>query len=353
VDPDSFVESCLRCVKHASAAAAAAPNPLSEFVASYVARGRTRSLTCGVIRCHSRTLRRLTVPLFAAGGAAELERAVSECRVLEALDISQTTISLSSWAHLGSTLHTLSVHIPAVTFRMLAEHMPALRVLCMYMNQHVAHDGFVDVVSRLRSLEMHLYFVASWCVTDWPATFPYLEELVWKSGKEEDMGAAVEIISRAPSLRSASVPHVAALAAVQEGSLGCIDVPPALLLHVRALTLTDVAEDGAALVQILAAAPAVSSLTLRCASDDTLWRALDAALALVEGASGDGVSSRVRRLRLDTDRRGFDDETRRHVADRVVRLFPRLRVALYGNIMGHIMGRVCDNESLTTIFPLD
>jgi hypothetical protein len=325
-----------------------------EFVASYVARGRTRSLTCGVIKRHSGTLRRLTVPMFAAGGAAEPERAVSECRVLEALDISQTTISFSSWAHLGLTLHTLSVHVPAVTFRMLADHMPALRVLCVYMNQPVAHDGFVDVLSRLRSLEVHVYFVASWSVTDWPATFPYLEELVWKSGKEEDVGAAVEILSRAPFLRSASVPHVAALTAVQEGSIVCVDVPPALLLYVHALTLTEVAEDGAGLAQILAAAPAVTSLTLRCASDDTLWRALDAAFALAKRESGQGVSSRVRQLRFDTDRRGCEDATRRQLADRIVRLFPRVRVASCGSVADYLVGRRrgCV-PSAVSIFPFD
>jgi hypothetical protein len=367
--PDGFVDSCLRCakksrmrvegtsgmrcVRDSRAAAAADPNPLFEFVASYVARRHTRSLTCDVIKRCGHTLRRLTVPWFAAGGAVDLECAVSECRVIEALDISQTTISFSSWAHLGSTLHTLSVPVPSVTFRELTDHMPALRVLCVHMSQPAAHDGFVDVVSRLRSLEVHAYFLASLQVTDWPPAFPSLEELVWRSGKEERVLAA-EILRRAPSLRSVSVPHAAALSAVQDEGYPArtFDVPPALLLLVRALTLTDVAEGGAALAQILAAAPAVTSLTLRCASDDMLWRALDAAWALAKRAPGEGVSSRVRRLRLDTDRDGYDAETRRELAGRVVRLFPRVRVAFCGSMTDYLTGRACESSTIG-IFPLD
>jgi hypothetical protein len=196
-----------------------------------------------------------------------------------------------------------------------------------------------------------MFMWASLKVTNWPAAFPNLEELVWRLGNGEDLVVVAEILRRAPSLRSASVPHAAALMAVQKGSLvHAADFPP--LLHVRALTLTEVAEGGAALAPILAAAPAVTSLTLRCASVDTLWRALDVAFAPAKGAAGKGVSSRVRRLRLDTDRHGYTAETRRQLAGRVVRLFPRVRVAFCGDITDCITGR--DNESsIITIFPLD
>jgi hypothetical protein len=354
--PDGFVESCLRCIKDASAAAAS-PNPLSEFVGRYVAFGPTSSLTCDAIKRRGDTLRRLIVPVFATG-AVELACAVAECRVIEALNLTQTNVPFRSWAHLGSTLHTLSVHVPAVTFRMLADSMPALRVLRVSMSQPVAHDGFIDVVSRLRSLEVHASPWASLRVTDWPAAFPNLEALVWWFGNTEDNVLPAEILRRAPSLRSASVPHVSALSAVRDINsprCGTVDVSPAPpLLHVRALTLTEVAEDGAALAQIFAAAPAVTSLTLRCASDDTLWRALDGALAIAERALAEGMSSRVRRLRLDTDRRDYDAESRRQLADRVVRLFPRVRVASCGIITDHLIGRARDDESTTiNIFPLD
>jgi hypothetical protein len=146
------------------------------------------------------------------------------------------------------------------------------------------------------------------------------------------------------------VPHFATLSAVrEEGSLGrAFDVPPVpLLLRVRALTLTDVSEDGAALAQTLAAVPAVTSLTLHCASGNTLWRALDAA---AKGPVEGGLSSRVRRLQLRTDRDGYDVETRRQLADRAVRLFPRVRLALCENIMTHGCG---DESSTMCIFPLD
>jgi hypothetical protein len=230
---------------------------------------------------------------------------------------------------------------------MLAGYMPALRVLCVYMSQHVDHDGFIDVVSRLRTLRVHAYPRASLKVADWPAAFPSLEEFVWRSDREEGVLAA-EILRRAPFLRSASVPRAAALSAVQGGSVvHALGIPP--LLHVRALTLTGV-EDGAALVQILAAAPAVTSLTLRCGSDNTLWRALDAALTLVKGASGEGVSGRVRRLRLDTDRKNGDEETRRQLAGCVVRLFPRVRVALSGDVTDDLTGRGRNDEPSSTIY---
>jgi hypothetical protein len=324
---------------------------LFEFIGQYGAFGPAHGLTCEVIRCHSRALRRLTVPLAAARSAEELACAVAECSVLEALDVTRTGIPFHSWAHLGSTLHTLSVHVPAVTFRMLAEHMPALRALCVHVDRADLHDGFIDVVSRLRSLEVRMYMWASLKVTNWPAALPNLEALVWNLGNGEDLVVAAEILRRAPSLRSASVPHAAALSAVQKGSLvHAADVPP--LLHVRALTLTDVAEGGAALAPIVAAAPAVTSLRLRCASVDTLWRALDAAVALAKGVSGKGMSSRVRRLRLDTDRDGYTTETRRQLADRVVRLFPRVRVASCGDITDCITRRDSESSNVT-IFPLD
>jgi hypothetical protein len=190
-------------------------------------------------------------------------------------------------------------------------------------------------------------------VTDWPAAFPRLEELVWRPGNGGDVVAVAELLRRAPSVRSVFVPHAAAFTAVQKGSLvHAFDVPP--LLHVRALALTEVAGSGPALAQVLAAAPAATSLTLRCASDDTLWRALDAALALAKRAPVEGVSSRVRRLRLDTDRLACDEETRRQPAGRVVRLFPRMRVASCGDVMDYLVWRRRDYDPSTiTIFPLD
>jgi hypothetical protein len=247
----------------------------------------------------------------------------------------------------------LSVHVSAAPFQMVADCMPALRVLCVCVDQGDSHDGFIDVVSRLRSLEVRMFLWASLKVTDWPVAFPSLEELVWKPGNGGDLVAAAEILSRAPSLRSVSVPHTAALSAVQKRSVVRDDIPPPLP-HVRALTLTDVAKGGAALAQILAAAPAVTSLTLRCASDDMLWRALDAAWALAKRAPGEGVSSRVRRLRLDTDRDRYDAETRRELAGRVVRLFPRVRVVSCGDVMDYLLWRRRDYQPSTiSIFPLD
>jgi hypothetical protein len=360
--PEGFVESCLRYVKDASAAAAS-PNPLFEFVGHYVAVGPPYSLTCDVIKCHAHTLRRLTVPMFVAREAVALACAIAECRVIEALDLTRTGIPFRSWAHLGSTLHTLSVHVPcaqfhperhgpSLTFRELADHMPALRILCVHMSQPVAHDGFVDVVSRLRSLEVHAYPWATLRVTDWPAAFPNLEELVWRSGKDEAVLAA-EILRRAPSLRSATVSHDAALSTVQQGSVvHAFGIPP--LVHVRALTLTDLPEEGAALAKVLAAAPAVTSLTLRCGSDDTLWRALDAALVRQKAAPAEGISSRVRRLQLDTDRKNGDEETRRQLTGRVVRLFPRVRVPSSGDGTDFLTGRGSNDETSTIhMFPLD
>jgi hypothetical protein len=345
---DGFVESYLRCVKTASSAAVS-PNPLFEFVGHYVAYGPTYGLTCDVIKCHSRTLRRLTVPKFTERAAEALACAVAKCTVLEALDLTKTRFPFHSWAHLGSTLHTLSVPVPAVTFRMLADYMPALRVLCVYIYLSVEDDGFIDVVSRLESLQIHMDPWSSLTVLEWPLALPNLKEFVWKFGNDEDVLGA-EILRRAPSLRSVSVPHFATLSAVrEEGSLGrAFDVPPVpLLLRVRALTLTDVSEDGAALAQTLAAVPAVTSLTLHCASGNTLWRALDAA---AKGPVEGGLSSRVRRLQLRTDRDGYDVETRRQLADRAVRLFPRVRLALCENIMTHGCG---DESSTMCIFPLD
>jgi hypothetical protein len=96
--PECFVDSCLRCVNDASSAAASS-NPLFEFVGQYGASGPTHNLTCDVIKCHSHTLRRLTVPMFAAREAVALACAVADCRVIETLDLTRTGVPFRSSGH--------------------------------------------------------------------------------------------------------------------------------------------------------------------------------------------------------------------------------------------------------------
>jgi hypothetical protein len=182
------------------------------------------------------------------------------------------------------------------TFRLLADNMPALRELDFFILDQFSQDGFIEVVSRLRSLT--LSNGSPWdSVHDpdaWPLTLPNLEELIWWVDDAMDAVIAVAVLRRAVSLRAVQVSHASALAAITAGSVAgadggetCVSAP---LANVQTLTLTGAANDAAGLAKIVAASPRASAVRLRWTGSapelPRLWDLFPAAAASGEEGAG-------------------------------------------------------------------
>jgi hypothetical protein len=250
---------------------------LSEFAAKYLVDvDALLTQTCAVVRRHRHTLRRLKVPILRLDGVPVFADALAECTAITSLDLSFRTFPFRSWQQLGQTLHTLKLtqvrpDATAATFRLLADNMTALRKLeYLTLGQQPSQDGFIELVSRLRSLTV--LAKESWAsVSDpdaWPLTLPNLEEVEWCTDDGVDP-VAVAVVRRAVALRAAHVSHASALAAIAAGpvaGVGSTGDPRtyaplakyAPLANVQPLTLSAVATDAASLSTTLAATPRVS-----------------------------------------------------------------------------------------------
>jgi hypothetical protein len=214
------------------------------------------------------------------------------------------------------------------TFRLLADNMPALRKLeFSARGQQPSQDGFIELISRLRSLSLRAGSHPWASVADagpWPLALPNLEELRWWAGDGVD-AVAVALLRRAVSLRAAQVSHASALAAIAAGPAadvaGSGDLP---LSSVQTLTLGAIINDPVSLTTTLAASPGVSAVGLRWThSASEVWDLLRAAASAAPLRVEDRGLRRVRRVQLEVNRAiRFDS----HAAAQCVRaLFPRAR----------------------------
>jgi hypothetical protein len=294
--------------------------------------------TCAVLRRHRHRLRLLKVPGLGQDAAPAFADALAECTAITSLDLSFRPVPFRSWQQLGPTLHTLKMTAmndggTDATFRLLADNMPVLRDLELFILDQFSQDGFIEVVSRLRSLS--LTTGSPWdSVHDpgaWPPTLPNLEALVWWGGDGVDAVIAIAVLRRAVSLRAVDVSHASALAAITAGSVAgadggerCVSAP---LANVQTLTLTGAANDAAGLAKIVAALPRASAVRLRWTGSapelPRLWDLFPAAAASGEEGAG---WRRVRRVRLEVDS-GIAAPDPKAVARCVRALFPRARYA--------------------------
>jgi hypothetical protein len=246
----------------------------------------------------------------------------------------------SLWQQVGPRLHTLKLSEirgdgTDTTFWLLADNMPALRELEVFIPDEPSQDGFIELVSRLRSLSLRAGRRPWDSVEDagaWPLTLPNLEVLLWWADGDKLDAVVVAILRRAVSLRVAEVPHASALAAVAAGPVAdvchgdlCMYAP---LANIQALTLIDVSNDPARLHKVFAAAPHASTIRLRWGYCHRLW---DVLLAVASAASDEEKAGRrrVRRVRIEVnfcDEQSPDPEA----AARCIRaLFPRARYASF------------------------
>jgi hypothetical protein len=324
---------------------------LFEFAADYVvdedATGESvLARTCDVVRRHQHTLRRLKVPILRQGGVPALAAALAECTAITSLDLSGTMLPFLSWRQLGPTLRTLVLgpidgNGKETTFRLLADNMPALRELHVHVLRQPSQDGFIELVSRLRSLSLTARGRPWDAVHDesaWPLTLPDLNELLWSTGKKVD-AVAVAVLRRAVLLRAVDVSHASALAAIATGPpVVAVDriVDPCMyyapLVNLQTLTLYSVINDPLSLSKSLAASPRAATVQLRwdgtgCGQWDLLRAVVSLAAPQDEEAAGRCM--RVRRVRLEV---GFvlDQLPPAAAAVRCVRaLFPRARYATW------------------------
>jgi hypothetical protein len=312
------------------------------FVAGDAAGDALLARTCDVVRRHRHTLRRLKVPRLLRYNAPTFADALAECTALTWLDLSYSRFPFRSWQPLGPTLHTLKLsdligNGTDTTFRLLADNMPALRELEFFTPGHPPlQDGFVELVSRLRSLTLKSGRPYAY-VRDrgaWPLSLPNLQELLWCAGYGAD-AVAVAVLRRAVSLRAVHVSHASALAAIAAGPTAGADssghpssYPP--LSHVQTLTLIAVATDAASLTTIVAASPRASVVQLRWSGSAPVpSQVLNILLAAASASSGEkgGVGwRRVRRVRLDMDYYSAAPDIQ-EAARCVLALFPRARYA--------------------------
>jgi voltage-gated potassium channel Kch len=335
---------------------------LFEFEADYFVHGDATgeavlAQTCAVIRRHRHTLRRLKVPtLQQQDGARALASALAECTAVTSLDFSFNTFPFRSWQQLGPTLHTLVLGKidgdgTDTTFRLLADNMPALRDLEFFILDQPSQDGFIELVSRLRSLSLRACSRPWDSVhhTDvWPLTLPNLEELLWWADGGVD-AVAVAVLRRAVSLRAADVSHASALAAIAAAAgpvtgLGSNGDPHifAPLSNVHRLALTAIVDDPAGLVTTLAAPSRVSAVRLRWSGyTSELWDFLRAVASV--SPPGDAAAEarrRVRRVYFEVGHAMAAPDP--EVAARCVRaLFPRVRYTWWGAFGSPHMALFC------------
>jgi hypothetical protein len=354
---DSLIEFLIACLESLECGTHR-EHALFEFEVDYFVDGHAMgdavlARTCGVVRRYRHTLRRLKVPSVRQSGAPAYADALAECTAITSLDLSLVTFPFRSWRQLGPTLHSLVLrHIGGdgtdVTFRLLADNMPALRELEFYARHQPSQDGFIELVSRLRSLfvraRLHPWDSVHYA-SAWPLTLPNLETLRWwGDGNDVDDAVAVAILRRAVGLRAADVSHASALAAIAAGPVASIDscggaiIPPlpscmsAPLSNVKTLTLTAVANDPVSLAATRAASPRVSALTLRWnGTAPRLWSLLrtTAAASAVSGADGTRWH-RVRRVDFDVDSSVIIAAPNPEAPQCVRALFPRARYASWG-----------------------
>jgi hypothetical protein len=216
------------------------------------------------------------------------------------------------------------------TFRLLADNMPALRELKFSVLHQPPQDGFIELVSRLRSLSLSGCRRPWDSVHDaggWPLTLPNLEGLTWPADDALD-AVAVALLRRAVFLRAAHVSYASALVAIAAGPVADDGDPNlcAPLSSVRALTLTEVVDDATSLATTLAASSRVSALTLQWGGTAPelcdLLRAV--ASAAPSGAEEAAPGYRVRRvdLKLDCDVAVFESQA---AEECILALFPRTR----------------------------
>jgi hypothetical protein len=284
----------------------------------------------------------LKVPGLGHDAAPTFADALAECTAITSLDLSFRPLPFRSWQQLGPTLHTLKLTDmddgdTDATFRLLADNMPALRELDFFILDQFSQDGFIEVVSRLRSLT--LGNGSPWgSVHDpgaWPLTLPNLEELVWWVDDGMDAVIAVAILRRAVSLRAVQVSHASAVAAIAAGPVGGVGDPGicAPLSNVQTLTLTGAANDAAGLAKIVAASPRASAVRLRWTGSAPelpwLWDLFHAAASAAPGEGAAGWR-RVRRVRLEMDPSRWTTPDPTEAARCVRALFPRARYASWG-----------------------
>jgi hypothetical protein len=333
---EAMIQSLMTCLQSLDCDTQQREDPLVEFAAEYfVDVDAVLAQTCAVLRRHRHTLRRLKVPTLRQDGAPSFADALAECTAITSLDFFGMTFPFRSWQQLGPTLHTLNLTDVGgddtdTTFRLLADNMPALRELQLYVFGEPSQDGFIELVSRLRSLTLYANG-SPWDsvknASAWPLTLPSLRELLWWSGDGVD-AVAVAVLRRGVSLRAIHVSHASALAAIASGPVGM----HAPLSNVRALTLAAVANDPVSLATTLAASPRASAIKLRWRnSAPGLWDLLHAVASAASGEEAAG-RRRVRRVRLDVDE--VDElltAPEPEAAARCLRaLFPHARYASWG-----------------------
>jgi hypothetical protein len=278
----------------------------------------------------------LKVPGITERDAQAFADALAACTALTLLDLTRiTTFPFRSWQQLGPTLHTLALSQVGrdITFRLLADNMPALRELEFHIEGEPSQDGFIELVSRLRSLSLRAGR-RPWDSVEraraWPLVLPNLELLLWWADGMAD-AVAVAVLRRAVSLRAVDVSHASALAAIAAGPVAAVDIGDpcvfAPLANVQTLTLHAVDTDAASLATALAAAPRASTMQLRWSRfGHRLWDFLRAVASAVPPDAG---LHRVRRVRLQAifcDRHKPDPK----VAAPCIRvLFPRARYASF------------------------
>jgi hypothetical protein len=323
---------------------------LSEFNADFCAYSELFARMCAVIRRHRHTLRHLKVPGLAARDAPAVADALAACTAITSLDLRRMKFPFRSWQQLGPTLRTLKLNEirghgtdtdsdsdkdTDGTFRLLADNMPALRELEFHIEGEPSQDGFIELVSRLRSLSLRADrrpWGSVQHASAWPLALPNLEELLWWADGVKVDAVAVAVLRRAVALRAAHVPHASALAAVSAGAVSgvgdgdpCIFAP---LANIQSLALIDVANDPASLHKILTAAPHASTIRLRWGYCHRLWDLLRAVASAASDREKAG-RRRVRRVRIEVN---FCDEQRPdpEAAARCIRaLFPRSRYASF------------------------
>jgi hypothetical protein len=306
--------------------------------------------TCAVIRCHRLTLRRLKVPWLSQYQEASVPpfaQALSECTAITSLDLSRATFPFRSWQQLGPTLRTLKLKEirgdgTDTTFRLLADNMTALRELELFTLGQPSQDGFIELVSRLRSLSLRARSRPWDAVRDasaWPLTLPNLQELTWLPSFGTANAVAVAILRRALSLRAAHVSHASALAAVEEGPVASVHSngdatvplsPPSMqtpLSNIQTLTVAAVTVDPASLVKILTASPRLAAVRLQWdGAAPGFWGLLHAAASAAALGEEEGARwRRVRRVGLDVYFSAAMNPT--EAARCVCALFPRARYA--------------------------
>jgi hypothetical protein len=298
-----------------------------------------------VVRRHRHTLRHLKVRLMEGDGTPPaFANALAECTALTSLYLSATTLPLRSWQQLGPTLRTLVLSKISgdgtdTTFRLLADNVPELCELEFSVLDQLSQDGFIEVVSRLRSLSLS-GIRRPWDLVhdagEWPRTLPKLEELSWSAGQGAD-AVAVALLRRAVPLRAAHVTHASALAAIAAGPVasdgGRVGDPTmhAPLSTVQTLTLAAVVNDAESLATTLAASPRVSALKLQWGgtAPSELWDLLrEVSSAAPPGEESAAGRRGVRRVHLEVSRTipGFDPEA---AARCVHALFPQARYTFF------------------------